>query len=77
MKAQNISAAPSAKADYERSILEHEASSWTLENKRHLGKDVQLAETLNTLWQNQNSPKDLSQPRVKQRPWTHVYPSRS
>lgn len=55
-KSQNTSAAQSAKADYERCYLEHGASSWTLENKRHLGNDVQLAETLNTLWQNQNSP---------------------
>lgn len=66
MKTQNTSAAQSAKADCERGNLEHGASSCTLENKRHLGNDVQLAETLNTLWQNQNSPKDLSQPRVKQ-----------
>lgn len=48
-KAQNISAAQSAKADYERGNLEHGASSWTLENKRHLGNDVQLSETKYTL----------------------------
>lgn len=64
-KTQNTSAAHSAKADYERGNLEHGASSWTLENKRHLGNDVQFSETLNTLWQNQNSPKELSQPRVR------------
>lgn len=64
-KTQNTSAAHSAKADYERGNLEYGVSSWTLENKRHLGNDVQFSETLNTLWQNQNSPKDLSQPRVR------------
>lgn len=55
-KTQNTSAAQSAKADYERGSLEHGASSWTSENKRHLGNYVQLTETLNTLWQNQTFP---------------------
>ncbi|KQK74407.1 hypothetical protein AAES_156671 [Amazona aestiva] len=52
MKTRNPSAAPPAKADYERSNLEHGASSWASENKRHLENDVQLAETLSKL----NSP---------------------